>query len=350
MSRPADPEAYLHLPDCPDTDAVRAGLMAMKCIPSNLPLQAAQRQAALQQIAQGPASFLIIDVSNLRPQAAESLMAVCNYLPMELRPQTLLTRLVGGHVCEEERAWAKSLGFLDLVAELDMNDPSGGLRIAMDSAARLLDLASPSAQLLARYVAAANTKTLPKVAPRALIRAHTQLSAEKLAELLQNKLAIQDRSYHFKKYPSCFVASEAVAWMAKKLQIQPPVAVAVGQALGELGLLFHVEQKHSFANEPWFFRLAVSPSAGQTPNTLAIDTAIQVLREKTQVADRTYLGTAYPKCWVGSQAVDALCNHQTMPRHQAHLILHRLMMSGLFRHVVNEQPFVDGNFYYRFNG
>ncbi len=368
MSRPADPEVFLQLPTVPGTDALRAGLMAMKCIPTNLPLHAAQRRAVLARVAQTDRSFLLMDVSNQKPGSADSLEAVCNELPATLRARTLLTRLVGGHVSSEDRRWAKELGFVDLIAEIDVNHLEGDLHIAINTAARLLRLDPIPLTELAKYmggVAAASkmaallpvssavvaarsssAKTPVGLAQRLLIRAHTQLSGERLVDLLLNGLAIQDRSYHFKKYPACFVASDAVAWMAAKLRITPANAVAVGQALGSLGLLYHVEQKHLFDNQPWFFRLAVSRS----PNTMGYSETVNLLREQLAVADRTFLGTAYPSCWIGSQAVDVIVAHRPMPRHQAHRILHRLMSLGLFRHVLDEQPFVDGNFFYRFNG
>lgn len=368
MSRPADPEVFLHLPIGPGTDALRAGLMAMKCIPINLPLGAAERHAALARVAQTGRTFLLMDVSNQKPGSADSLEAVCKELPASLRARTLLTRLVGGHASSDDRSWVRQLGFVDLIAEIDVNDLDGDLRIAINAAAHLLRLDPIPLTELAKYVGglaaaskmaallpvpsavatarSSSLKTPVGLASRLLIRAHTQLSAEKLADFLRNGLAIQDRSYHFKKYPACFVASDAVDWMAAKLRLTPANAIAVGQALGALGLLYHVEQKHLFDDQPWFFRLAVSRLA----NTMSYSDAVKVLRERLAVADRAYLGTAYPHCWVGEQAVDVIVAHQPMPRHEAHRILHRLMSLGLFRHVVDEQPFVDGNFFYRFNG
>jgi Domain found in Dishevelled, Egl-10, and Pleckstrin (DEP) len=349
MSRPADPEVFLHLPTGSGTDALRAGLMAMKCIPTNLPLQASERQAVLKRASHSFRTFLLIDVSNQKPGAADSLDAVCRDVPESLRSRTLLTRLAGGHVSSDDRAWVKALGFVDMIAEIDVNDLQGDLRVVIDAAARLLALEPLSLTELARYVgavaASASGKAPLTLAPRALIRAHTELSAEKLVELLRDKLAIHDRSYHFKNYPACFVASESVTWLGSRFGLVAADAVAVGQALGALGLLYHVEQKHTFDNEPWFFRLAMSRSV----NTLSYSEAVKALRERLAVADRTYLGTAYPKCWVGTQAVDVICTYRPMPRYQAHRILHRLMSLGLFRHVVDEQPFVDGNFFYRFN-
>lgn len=359
MTRPADPEVFLSLPIAPGTDALRAGLMAMKCIPTNLPLNLSERQAVLQRAAETDKTFLLIDVSNQKLGSSDHLEAVCKAVPAALRKRTLLTRLAGGHASSEDRAWVKALGFVDLIAEIDVNDLEGDLRVVINAAAQALGIEALSLADLARYVgavaatskaatlsgAAASGKALPSVISRALIRAHTKLSAEKLVDLLRDGLAIQDRSYHFKKYPACFVASDAVAWMVAKLRVTPANAVAVGQALGALGLLYHVEQKHIFANEAWFFRLAVSRSA----SPIGYVEAVTVLRERLVVEDRTYLGTVYPSCWVGMQAVDLLCAHYPAPRYQAHRILHRLMALGLFRHVVDEQPFVDGNFFYRFN-
>ena len=370
MSRAADPEVFLYLPASPGTDALRAGLMAMKCIPTNLPLHATERQAVLKRAAQTDRTFLLIDVSNQKPGSTDSLEAVCKEVPVSLRARTLLTRLVCGHASADDRAWVKALGFVDLMAEINVNDVQGNLGEAINAAARLLGMAPMPLTELARYVSgvAAASKmaaSLPVssavaaarsssakmplgLAPRVLIRAHTQRSPEKLVEMLldgREGLAVQDRSYHFKKYPACFVASDAVAWMVAKLRLAPTDAIAVGQALGALGLLYHVEQKHLFDNQPWFFRLAVSRSA----NILGYDETVKVLRAKLAIADRTYLGAAYPNCWVGAQAVDVLVAHRPMPRYQAHRILHRLMSLGLFRHVVDAQPFVDGNFFYRFS-
>ena len=368
MSRPADPEVLLALPTVAGVDALRAGLMAMKCIPTNLPLQASDRQAVLKRASHSHRTFLLIDVSNQKPGGADSLEAVCTDVPESLRSRILLTRLAGGHVSSDDRAWAKALGFVDMIAEIDVNDLQGELRVVIDAAARLLALEPLSLTELARFVgavaatsmvattsaSAGGTKTppnnlpnkLPWAAPRELIRTLTQLSAEKLAERLRDGLAIQDRSYHFKKYSACFVASDAVAWMVAELQLTPINAIAVGQALGALGLLYHVEQKHLFDNQPWFFRLAVSRSA----DMLGYSEIVKMLRRRVPVADRDYLGTSYPHCWVGAQAVDAIVAHRPMPRHQAHRILHRLMSLGLFRHVIDAQPFIDGNFFYRFNG
>jgi hypothetical protein len=254
MSRAADPEVLLQLPTVPGTDALRAGLMAMKCIPTNLPLQASDRQDILKRASHSYRTFLMIDVSNQKPGAGDSLEAVCRDVPEGLRSRTLLTRLAGGHVSSDDRAWVKALGFVDMIAEIDVNDLQGDLRVVIDTAARLLALEPLSLTELAKYVggvaASARGKAPLKLAPRALIRAHTQLSAEKLVELLRDGLAIQDRSYHFKKYPACFVASESVTWLARRFDLAPAAAVAVGQALGTLGLLYHVEQKHDFDNEP----------------------------------------------------------------------------------------------------
>ncbi len=128
------------------------------------------------------------------------------------------------------------------------------------------------------------------------------------AELLNRKLDIQARSYGLKKYSTCFVASEAIAWMTKRMGLAADTAVAIGQALGTLGLLDHAA-----------------------------------------ISDRGYLGKTYPDRWVGAHAIDVLCAQYDTTRHEGHLLMQRLMQFSLIEHVVNEQPFIDGNYFYRFS-
>ena len=68
------------------------------------------------------------------------------------------------------------------------------------------------------------------------------------------------------------------------------------------------------------------------------------------VADRSYLGKTYPSCWVGAEAVDHLMVVHGLKRHDAWVLLHRLMQFGLIVHVTQSRPVIDGAFYYRFTG
>lgn len=308
MSRPREPQVLLQLPDGAARDALRAGLMALRCVPINLPFEAAERYAFLNRMVSCERVFLFIDISNISLPPADRFDFVVSNLLQKLRERTILTRLAGGHVSEADRAWIKTLGFSDLIGEFDARDLEGGLRVVFDLMAMKLELPLLSTGELARYVSAVAT-TAAQGTPRALIRGQTGLSAEQLVALLNDKLDIQDRSYHLKKYPACFIGSEAVLWMGKRLKLT-------------------------------LSRVADTPDPGG---------ALVALQEQLTISDRSYLGTVYPRCWVGSEAVDVICKQYSVARHVGHLILHRQMQFGLLEHVVSEQPFIDGKYYYRFN-
>lgn len=341
--RSSVPQVLLHLPSTSGRDTLRAGLMALQCVPVNLPHDAPERYASLQRAASDERVFLFIDISNSMSTLSDRFDVLVRTLPLVLRPRTILTRLAAGHVSEADRQWVKELGFVDLIAEFDARDPDGRLHAALDMVAMKLGLAPPPSAEMARFVRAL-TVTSGQPSSRALLRARTELSAEKLAELMSRGLDIQDRSYHLKKYPACFVASEAVAWMVQRLGLTAETAVAVGQALGALGLLYHVEHQHGFSDDRLFFRVAVSRSTDPAP----LGHALRTLFDHVAISDRTYLGKVYPDCWVGAQAVDVMCAKYKVARHRGHRIVQRLMQFGLLEHVANEQPFIDGFFFYRF--
>jgi hypothetical protein len=200
------------------------------------------------------------------------------------------------------------------------------------------------AEALNRYLRAVGPVPATR-SPRALIRSRTGLEAEALADLLQFRLDLRDRTYHLKKYPNCFVGTEAVQWMSEHFQLAAAQVVEIGRALQTLGLLYHVAHEQGFADRPLFFRLR---APAQLPDVRP-GPLLQTLRERLLVVDRNYHGKTYPACWVGQEAVDLVCSQRNLTRHESELLLHRLMQFGLFEHVVSEHGFVDGHFFYRFN-
>lgn len=184
--------------------------------------------------------------------------------------------------------------------------------------------------------------------PRAAIRALSGLSAEALAALLAQSLDIADRTWRLQRYPRCFIGSEAVAWLARHFKRSTPEALALGQALMSLGLLVHVAHEHPFLDDTLYYRLAVSSAA----DALDLGDVLSALvaSDGVPAADRSHLGKLYPNCWIGSEAIDQLVARRRMQRHDAWLLLHRLMQCGLIEHVTNSRPVIDGNFFYRFTG
>lgn len=351
--RPADNTALLDLPTGAARNTLRAGLMALGLVPTALPSDRRGRETVLRRLPQKRATVAFIDISQGGPVTASTLLQLDALLPRGAsRKRVFLTRLVGGagmgHVSEADRRWVQELGFADFIAEFDALDCEGSLRRALDAVAEALGLAPLGPADLARYVRAMAEEGRQDT-PRATIRAFTGLTAEALAALLQRSLAIADRSYHLQNYPQCFVGSEAVAWLAGHLQRPAADAVALGQALMALGLLVHVTHDHPFLDDTLYYRLTCSAAA----DALHLGEVLASLvgghggAGGVPVANRTYLGKSYPRCWVGAEAVDHLVARHALARHDACVLLHRLMQFGLIEHVVRAQPFIDGAYFYR---
>lgn len=83
-------------------------------------------------------------------------------------------------------------------------------------------------------------------------------SAEGLGDVVKRMMAeleIKDRRYHLTTYKSCFVASDAVAWMLKAGVVSTrDDAMRLGNALISAGILHHVTDDHHFEDSYLFFR------------------------------------------------------------------------------------------------
>ena len=340
--------AMLDLPPVAGRSALRAGLRVLGVHPGGLPVDRRGRDTVLRRLGEHPGTVVFIDIARGATASPPTLLELDAVLPRDAtRQRVFLTRLVGGHVSEADRRWVHSLGFADLLPEFDARDCEGGLRTALDAVARLLGLMPLAPAELARCARVLNDERDGET-PRATLRSLTGKSAEEVTDLLHRSLEIADRSYHLQGYPKCFVGSEAVAWMARRWHRPAAEAVAIGQALGELGLLFHVAHEHPFLDDHLFYRLARSDAADR----LDLDAAFSALHGQNgaALANRSYLGKTYPNCWIGAEAVDRLCAVFEIARHEAWLVLHRLMQFGLIEHVTHSRPMVDGTFFYRFAG
>ncbi len=157
-------------------------------------------------------------------------------------------------------------------------------------------------------------------------------------------VAIADRSYHLRSYSECFVASEAVDWIAKACSVARPDAVAIGRALQTCGLIYHVAREQSFDDQYFFFRVARLPE-----NFVVADFCAQVNSSAGfEQRDRTYLGTEYKQCFVGKEAI-AWCKARRMSANEAMSAGQRLLDLSIASHVVNEHPLKDEGFFYRFH-
>ncbi len=344
MRQTSTPTALLCMPPGEARNAVRAALMAMQVVPQDILPSRTELEQLAHTLHANSHTVAIVDLTGVQ-HAAAHLVALEALLPSpEARQRTLLTRPHTG-LWEADRAWVKALGFADLVAQLDAVSLGSESSPVLDWVARLTGAQPLQRDALSRYFSAMQIKP-DHASPRGLIRQATGLSAEALCAALASNVKALNRLYHFKSYPSCFVGTEAVAWLAKQYALPADKAVALGVALQSLGLLHHVAHEHAFANEAFFYRTNVSTAAermqpGELLRTLSAKTGVEV-------RDRLYHGKTYAQCFIGSEAVDWVKKSQKIAAFEAEILLNRLHGFNLIEHVTHDHPVRDGAFFYRF--
>ncbi len=93
--------------------------------------------------------------------------------------------------------------------------------------------------------------------------------------------------------------------------------------------------------------IAFTAAPGRIPD---VDTLVARLRGAggIAIADRRHRLTVYPKCFVGAEAVDWLVRTFDLERGEAVRLGQTLVDRGLVHHVLDEHPFRDGGYFYRF--
>ena len=172
-------------------------------------------------------------------------------------------------------------------------------------------------------------------------------------------LDIRDRSYRLTKYPKSFIGSEAVDWLVKHQALSRPQAVRLGERMFESGLFHHVTDDHDFKDGNFYFRFFAdeAASAGLPDKAQALD--IDTLNVKdiatrmrgaggVEVSTRRYLLKSYPKCFLGTEAVDWLAANCRLSRPLAVKLGERMVEAGIIHHVADDHDFKDGDFFYRY--
>ncbi len=344
MRQTTTPTALLCMPPGEARNAVRAALMAMHVVPQDILPSRAELSQLAHTLHADAHTVAIIDLAGVQ-QAAAHLVALAALLPsLEARQRTLLARPQRG-LWAADRAWVQALGFADLVDQLDSVSLGAESTQVLAWVARLTGAQPLSGDTLARYFSAMQIKP-DTASARGLVRKATGLSAEAVCAALASNVKALNRLYHFKSYPSCFVGTEAVAWLAKQYAVLTGEAIALGAALQSLGLLHHVAHEHAFANEAFFYRTDMSTAVDRTsPGAL-----LRMLSSPmgVEVRDRLYHGKTYAQCFIGSEAVDWVSRSQKIARYQAEIALNRLHGFNLIEHVTHDHPVRDGLFFYRF--
>ncbi len=246
-----------------------------------------------------------------------------------------------------DRTWAKMCGADGIVAKISATRWSQ----TGDDLFNYLDvdeaLRTRTRQRIAPYLRAAQ-QLESKDETTSLVAASEALGFD-LADIAKRLgrsggVDIRDRSYHLRSFPDCFVASEAVDWLAKALKVSRADAALVGRALQACGLIYHVAREQTFGDEYLFFRVARLPDKFVIADFLAQASGATGF----ELRDRTYLGTEYKHCFIGKEAL-AWCRAHRMSMNEAMTAGQRLIDLSIVSHVVDEHPLKDDALFYRFH-
>jgi hypothetical protein len=97
-------------------------------------------------------------------------------------------------------------------------------------------------------------------------------------------------------------------------------------------------------------RTLATPPAGEKLAAIDIEALVKVMREPggLDIKDRNYRMNVYPRCFVGTEAVEWLIQTQDCSREEAIQLGQLLIDRGIIHHVLDEQPFRDDVIFYRF--
>jgi Domain found in Dishevelled, Egl-10, and Pleckstrin (DEP) len=344
MSETNAPTAVLCMPKGDARTAMRAALAAMHVESQDILPSRAELAKLVQTLCSHTQAIAIIDLAGVR-HAAANIVALAALLPdPSARQRIALTRSYCG-LWPTDRTWAQELGFADLYAQLDAASLLAESSGVLDWVANLAGVAPMQSGVLKQYFH--TVQVMPdNSSQRGTIRKVTSMTAEALCVALAGNVDTQDRTYHLKPYPRCFLGKSAVDWLTKEYAVTRDDAVRLGTALQELGMLHHVAHEQVFGDAAFFYRTELSAiTQCMCPGAIL---RLLSARSGVMVRDRSYHGTTYTACFVGSHAVEWLHAKLELSRLDAEIMLNRLYGFDLIEHVTGEHPVQDGTYFYRF--
>jgi hypothetical protein len=358
MLKKQTPRAWSDIPASAGAGALRGSLMLMNVIPEPLPVERRERQRILTSLSNAhdiafvdvsPSATSVLDHPPSAPLAEPPLLALCRAVPDKgQRSRIVVSRVLAGHISPQERRWVRAMGFAGCAAEWADEPGSSGLPALLNKVSQLTDTQVPAPAQLQPFMLDLDDRKGYKPSPRNLVRSLTGMGAEALAMRLAKQLDIADRSWRLQKFSRCFVAQDAVTLLQAALKQPRTDITRLMGAMGELGLISHVTHEHSFADAELFFQLAWSPRL----DLISLSSVWRTIKSAAPrlIADRTYRGSTYERCFVGKDAVTLLVDKNALSRNDAWMALHRLSQWGLIAHVLHAHPFIDGEFFYRLAG
>ncbi len=175
------------------------------------------------------------------------------------------------------------------------------------------------------------------------------VSAPRLYDAMQDAdgVAAGDRTWRGRSYRDCFVAQQAVDWLVARFGLRRATALQACRFLWRTGRLHHALREAGFDDDFLFFRFSGRRSELDPVDLVQVEAAMRAA-DGVAIEERMHLAKTYPRCFVGSDAVDWLMARYRLPLGAAETIGQRLLELGVFHHVVDEHGFVEGRFFYRF--
>lgn len=356
MPRPV----VLALASEPQEAILSAALQAHGLTVTSVPPAAHLETSVLQAMRDAQPPLLVIDLAALA-QLANGAAEFCEWRRGHCIGADILLYCSGLHtVSRQARAWAQQLGALDLLPGCDLAHhrdsllPALGVILKAAGAAHSGPVNEAAIQRALQALPPALDSTTQVAQAWRHIDALRDFGFEP-GELLAlmagaNGVDIRARTYRTQTYDECFVGADAVNWLMQTTHVTRTEALRIGQALLELGHVYHVVREQPFQDGHFFYRISAN-----TPRLNALDLCALTTQIRTQgrrggvrIADRQFHGVTYPACFVGAHAIKWMREQFELSENEAMTLGQRLMDLFLVHHVVDQQPFRGGTFFYRF--
>jgi hypothetical protein len=342
--------------------ALQAHGVSVTCVPPAAHLETTVMQA--MRDAQPP--VLVIDLAALA-QLANGAAEFCEWRRNQCSGADIVLYCSGLYqVNRQARTWAQQLGALDLLPGCDLAHQRDSLLPALGTLLNAAGVANPEPanetamqRALQALPPALDSTTLVAQAWRHIdaLRGIGFEPGELLALMAgANGVEIRARTYRTQSYDECFVGTDAVNWLMQTTHVTRTEALRIGQALLELGHVYHVVREQPFQDGHFFYRISANTSRLNAVDLCAV---IRQMRSQgtqstqghdggVRIADRQFHGVTYPACFVGSHAIKWMREQFQLNENEAMTLGQRLMDLFLVHHVVDRQPFRGGKFFYRF--
>lgn len=339
-------------------DEERLWLGALKG--QSVPCQALPMSPVLERVASdgrmAGARAVIADAPALN-QCGVSAAAFTSFLLQRFPGIAIFVRLPHRTgISAAEQAWAHHAGIASLL-------PGSSVAAWRDSLAPVLGrvlsaigapaLDAPRLEAYLNGLVRSGAEPRPGVVKDAYVDAYqlerAGVNAGQLHEAMQATDGVPraERAWRGKSYRDCIVASQAVDWLASRHGLRRELALRACTFLWRTGRMHHVLREADFRDDFLFFRFSGRRAELEGVDLVRVEGAMR-RRDGVPIEERNYLSKTYPRCFIGSEAVDWMAARCGLSVGAAETIGERMLELGIFHHVLDEHGFLEGRYYYRF--